>query len=109
MYIPDLLRKPPLSKPVTGFVPDTGIPSIGTLIEYKFLSQENQAGQIANEILADTRGYAETEWANIVFVIYETRRFKTIHEWRGLLKACGVPESIQVVVLYGEEPRRVSE
>lgn len=103
---PDLIRKPPVAKAVVSFIPDSGIRSINTLIEYKFLSNESQIGPIANEILADTRGYAESGWANIVFVIYETRRFKTIHEWRQLLNECGLTENIGVVILCGEEPKR---
>jgi len=103
---PDLLRKPPLSKPVVNFIPDSGIPSISTLIEYKFMSEEGQAGQIANEILADTRGYAESGWGRIVFVIYETKRFKTPHEWQQLLFSCGLKTNIQLIVLHGEEPNQ---
>jgi hypothetical protein len=35
---PDLKHKPTLTKPIKNFEPDTGIPSIRTLIEYKFLA-----------------------------------------------------------------------
>lgn len=101
---PDLLRKPPLPKPVVSFIADSGIPSISTLIEYKFMSQESQAGQIANEILADTRGYSESGWGRMVFVIYETKRFKTPFEWRQLLATCGLTTNVQLIVLHGEEP-----
>lgn len=105
----DLIHKPPLAKSVKSFEPDSGIPSLSTLLEFKFLSKPEQAPIIADEILADTRGYQASDWANIVFVIYETRRFKTIHEWRSLLRQCGVPESIEVVVLHGEEPESEEE
>lgn len=101
---PDLVRKPPLHKPVVNFIPDSGIPSISTLIEYKYMSQESQAGALANEILADTRGYFQNGWDFIVFVIYETRRFKTPAEWRQLLASCGLTTNIQLIVLHGEEP-----
>jgi len=105
---PDLMRKPALAKNIKGFIPDSGIPSLSTLLEYKFLSKEEQSGPIADEILADTRGYEASEWANIVFVIYETKRFKSIQEWRALLRQCGVPESVQIVLLHGEEPTSAS-
>lgn len=101
---PDLVRKPPLHKPVVNFIPDSGIPSISTLIEYKYMSHESQAGTIANEILADTRGYFQNGWDFIVFLIYETRRFKTPAEWRQLLASCGLTTNIQLIVLHGEEP-----
>lgn len=101
---PDLIRKPPLAKSVKGFIPDSGIPSLSTFIEYKFLSTAEQAGAVADEILADTRGYQASAWANIVFVIYETKRFKRVQEWRDLLRQCGIPESVQLILLHGEEP-----
>jgi hypothetical protein len=53
---PDLKRKPVLTKQIKNFEPDTGISSIKTLIEYKFLSRLEDAPKIADEILADTRG-----------------------------------------------------
>jgi hypothetical protein len=101
---PDLVRKPTLPKPVVHFIPDSGIPSISTLIEYKYMSQVSQAGTIANEILADTRGYVQNDWDFIVFVIYETRRFKTLAEWQQLLASCGLTTNVQLIVLHGEEP-----
>jgi hypothetical protein len=105
----DLVRKPPLHKPVVNFIPDSGIPSISTLIEYKYMSQESQAGAIANEILADTRGYSKSGWHFIVFVIYETRRFKTPAEWRQLLASCGLTTDVELIVLHGEEPNSTKQ
>ena len=101
---PDLVRKPPMPKPITAFIADTGIPSISTIIEYKYLSQADQARAIANEILSDTRGYSGTGWNRMIFVIYETRRFSSLEEWRLLLSQCGVPNSTQLILLHGEEP-----
>jgi len=98
---PDLLHKPKLTKQIENFEPDTGIPSIGTLIEYKFLSAAIHAPRIADEILADTRGYASKEWRFFLYVIYETERFKREAEWRQLLRECAVSENTSVVVLTG--------
>lgn len=101
---PDLKSKPALTKPVKNFQPDTGLPSIQTLIEYKFLSSAEDSARIADEILADTRGYWSPEWKQLIYVIYETRRFKPEHEWNSLLRECGV-ENASVVVLPGETTR----
>src|ERR1700730_7572613 len=38
---PDLLHKPPISKQIKNFQPDTGLPAINTLIEYKFLADQD--------------------------------------------------------------------
>jgi len=101
---PDLLRKPRLTKPIKHFEPDTGLPSLHTLIEYKFLSSPTQAATIADEILADTRGYHSREWTSFVYVIYETARIRPESEWRQLLRACDIDQRTTVVVLSGESP-----
>ncbi len=106
---PDLKHKPTLTKPVKNFEPDTGILSIETLIEYKFLSRPDDVGTIADEILADTRGYASKDWKYFVYVIYETNRFRREKEWVQLLRQSGVPENTTVVVLSGEPPAKAKK
>jgi hypothetical protein len=102
---PDLKHKPSLSKQIKNFEPDTGIPSIETLIEYKFLSRKEDIPRIADEILADTRGYSSKEWSRFLYVIYETNRFKPEKDWNQLLIQSGVPENTTAVVLSGEPPK----
>lgn len=79
---PDLLHKPRLTKPIKHFEPDTGIPSIHTLIEYKYLASSSQAARIADELLADTRGYTSKDWSSFIYVIYEAARIRPENEWR---------------------------
>jgi hypothetical protein len=101
-YFPDLKRKPGINKPVKTYLADTGIPSQKTLIEYKFISNKSEAAKVADEILADTRGYASKQWPNILFVIYETKRVRTEKEWNELLVQCDLdPENYSLVVLRG--------
>lgn len=99
---PDLKHKPALTKQIKNFEPDTGIPSIETLIEYKYLSKRKDIPIIADQILADTRGYVSKEWKFFLYVIYETNRFKPEKDWIELLRQSGVPENTTVVVLSGE-------
>jgi len=103
---PDLKHKPSLTKPIKNFEPDTGIPSIETLIEYKFFSHPEDVNRIADEVLADTRGYVSKDWSNFIYVIYETNRFRPEKEWVQLLRQSGVPENTTIVVLSGEPPKR---
>ncbi len=103
---PDLKHKPVLTKPIKNFEPDTGIPSIRTLIEYKFLSRAEDAPVIADQVLADTRGYYSGEWTNFIYVIYETKRFENEKDRNQLLRQSGVPENTTAVVLSGEPPLR---
>jgi hypothetical protein len=103
---PDLLHKPPIAKQIKNFQPDTGLPSIGTLIEYKFMADRGEEKRIADEVLADTRGYLSTEWKNYIYVIYETKRIKPENQWRQLLRDSGVKPNTEIIVISGEEPKR---
>lgn len=103
---PDLKHKPTLTKQIKNFEPDTGIPSIKSLFEYKFLSRQKDIGLVADQVLADTRGYTSKDWSRFLYVIYETNRFRTEKDWNQLLKQSGVPENTTIVVLSGEPATR---
>ncbi len=106
---PDLLHKPPIAKQIKNFQPDTGLPSIGTLIEYKFMADQGEEKRIADEVLADTRGYFSKEWKNYIYVIYETKRIKPESQWRQLLRDSGIKPNSEIIVISGEEPSRPVE
>jgi hypothetical protein len=99
---PDLKHKPTLTKPIKNFQPDTGLPSIRTLIEYKYLTKPTEAPIIADQILADTRGYHSRDWDTFIYVIYETRRIKPESEWNQLLTESGLSENTTAIVISGE-------
>jgi len=106
---PDLKHKPTLTKAIKNFEPDTGIPSIETLIEYKFLSRVEDVPVIADQVLADTRGYTSKEWSRFVYVIYETNRFRPEKQWVQFLRQSGVSANTTVVVLSGEPSQKGSK
>jgi hypothetical protein len=99
---PDLKHKPSINKPIKNFEPDTGLPSVRTLIEYKFISNQNDAKRVSDEVLADTRGYFSRDWERFIYVIYEESRVKPESQWIQMLKECGVPSNTQILVLPGE-------
>jgi hypothetical protein len=99
---PDLKHKPVLMKQIKNFTPDTGIPSLQTLVEYKYLARKSDIGLIADQLLADTRGYTSKDWTRFLYVIYETNRFRTEKDWVTFLREAGVSENTSVVVLGGE-------
>lgn len=100
---PDLLHKPALSKPIKNFIPDTGIPSISTLIEYKFINDPSQVPAVADQVLADTRGYSSKDWHSFLYVIYETGRYRAESQWRQLLRASDVASNTSLIVLTGSD------
>ncbi|MDZ7722878.1 MAG: hypothetical protein U5R06_08730 [candidate division KSB1 bacterium] len=99
---PDLKHKPTLTKQIKNFEPDTGIQSINTLIEYKYLSRSENVSRIADEVLADTRGYTSPEWKRFIYVIYETSRIRPESEWNLFLRQSKIPKNTCIVVLSGE-------
>jgi len=101
---PDLVTKPPLIKPIKNFEPDTGIPSLKLLIEYKYLAKKEDAKRVADEILADTAGYKSKDWNYYFFVIYEQHRLKSEIEWTELIKQCGTAKNTWMFVLRGSVP-----
>jgi hypothetical protein len=102
---PDLIHKPRVTKQIKNFEPDTGIPSIRTLIEYKFIANRGDEKRIAEEVLADTRGYVSKDWDQFVYAIYETKRIRPENHWVQLLRDSGVGDNTNAVVISGEEPR----
>ena len=100
---PDVLTKPPIPKPIKGFVPDSGVPSIRTLVEYKFVASADDCKRVADEILADTGGYTSADWDRHIFLIYETQRFKSETQWNGLLDQCGAADRASAIVIRGEQ------
>ena len=101
---PDLIHKPKITKQIKHFEPDTGLPSLRTLIEYKFISNQDEAKRIADEVLSDTRGYVSKVWDRFVYVIYETTRVRPETHWSQLLEESGASENTTMVVISGEEP-----
>ncbi len=100
-YFPDLKHKPTLTKSIKNFEPDTGLPSISTLIEYKFISNDTEAKIVVDQILADTRGYHSKNWKQFLYVIYETNRIRPEYEWNNLMRGCDVDSNTNVIVLSG--------
>ena len=47
---PDLLSTPTLPKSIKNFEPDTGIPSLRLLIEYKYVASKEQVKKVTDEI-----------------------------------------------------------
>lgn len=99
-----VLRKPPMAKPIKNFIPDTGLPGIKTLVEYKYVASAEDAKRIVDEILADLGGYQSNDYEQFVFVIYETRRFARLNEWEDVLAQSKPPTPTKVVLLKGVVP-----
>ena len=102
----DVRHKPRIAKPIKNFDADTGLPSIQTLIEYKFVASQPDVKRVSEEVLADTRGYVSRDWTRFLFVVYETKRLQPESTWNALLKEIGVLPTTQIVVLCAESKEK---
>ena len=98
---PDLLTKPRLSKLIKSFEPDTAIPSLKTLIEYKYITNRTEGKKILDQILADISGYQTDDYDNFIFVIYETHRLFPKGDWTRIIDSCKPRNPIEFVVMKG--------
>ncbi len=98
---PDLLTEPRLSKHIKSFDPDTAIPSLKTLIEYKYITNRTEGKRILDQILADISGYQADDYDNFIFVIYETHRLFPKGDWTRVIESCKPRNPIEFVVMKG--------
>ena len=104
MY-PDLQTKPTINKMIKNFIPDTGLPTLRTLIEYKYVDSVTVAKNVCDQILAEVCGYASDLYINFVFVIYEHKRFRRAEDWQSALDKSGSRTSLTAILLKGIEPK----
>ncbi|HEX4228901.1 MAG TPA: hypothetical protein VHZ07_09530 [Bryobacteraceae bacterium] len=108
---PDMKHKPHVGTFLKNFEPDTGLPSIKTLLEYKFVKSDNEARTVLDQLFSDVVGYSSPEWKTLICVIYETKRVFSEKQWNTEVKSrpafqdSGVAENVQVVVISGDSPR----
>ncbi len=103
MY-PELNSNPSIDLPNSYTLPDTGIPNIGLLIEYKYLYNESDfSKRVRNEMQADVRNWAGTEkWTGLIFCVYQQRSFfseESIH--KTLIKDSTIFKHLSVVLITG--------
>ena len=102
----DLETKRRISKRIKCFEPDTAIPSLKTLIEYKYITNRSQGKDIVDQVLADISGYQSDDYDNYIFVIYETHRFFPKTDWDKMIESCNPQNRIECVVIKGVAPTK---
>jgi hypothetical protein len=99
---PDVDNRPPLSsKGIKSFIPDTGIKSLRTVIDYKFITDKAGGRKVLDEVYADISGYQSDEYDTFIFVIYETTRAFREEEWATAIARSKPGVRVEVVVLKG--------
>lgn len=79
---PDLIHKPKVAGIRSGREPDTGIPSLNLLIEYKYMRRRAEYERIKKDIAEDITLYRKPPWRDLFFVIYETDTFFGQSVWQ---------------------------
>jgi len=104
-HFPELKRKPVLTKPIKNFIPDTGIKSLKTLIEYKYIDSKEYGKEVYDTILTDVSGYQSSDYETIIFVIYETERYFPESDWKTTIKEIKAKMRLEVILLKGTPPQ----
>ena len=73
------------------------------MIEYKYINSGEDAKRVCDEILADVGGYASETYDHLMFVIYETRRFRREDEWQAALDQSNANTELTSILLKGME------
>ena len=100
-FYPDLEREPTINHSIKKFKPDTGIETIKTFIEYKYVTNHDDCKRVLEEIYADINGYQHNIFKNILFVIYETSRCFLESNWKSSLKKLKTKMKCDFVLLKG--------
>jgi hypothetical protein len=97
---PDLNSNPSLSLPEGHRQPDSAIPSLNLLLEYKFLKSKNEIGKIIDEIQADIRNYAHSDWKYLYIIIGMNKAYSTKDKFeKTLLKEPTTFKGIRIILL----------
>ena len=100
-YYEDIQSKPRIVGRVKHFEPDSVIPSVDSIIEYKFVRSAADVKSTLDEILADINGYHQKKRMQLYFVVYETERFVREEDWQADVDRCNPAMPVRVVVLKG--------
>ncbi|MDO9288660.1 MAG: hypothetical protein Q7T83_07705, partial [Thermodesulfovibrionales bacterium] len=84
---PDLNSTPSLTLADSYRQPDSAIPSINTLIEYKIITTKEARSKVIDEMQADIRNYYQLPWDHLVFGIGQSEPFITKERLEGVLLA----------------------
>lgn len=103
---PDVEPRPPLPSMggIKSFIPDTGIRSLRTVIDYKFIEDRGEGKNVLDEIFADISGYQSDAYDTFVFVIYETTRAFSEEKWITAIERAKPGTRVAVIVLKGTPP-----
>ncbi len=84
---PDLNSSPSLTLADSYRQPDSALPSIKTLVEYKIISTKEAKSKVVDEMQADIRNYYQQPWEHLIFGIGQSEPFLTKERLEGVLFA----------------------
>lgn len=84
---PDLNSSPSLTLADSYRQPDSALPSIKTLVEYKLITTKEARSKVVDEMQADIRNYYQSPWEHLVFGVGQSEPFLTKERLEGVLLA----------------------
>ncbi|QDK37951.1 hypothetical protein [Bdellovibrio sp. NC01] len=74
----DFIKRPSINQAFKTYIPDGGIKSIATAIEFKFIDSERELKTAMEGLYADFHGYSDSkDWNNFISIFYMTSNFKS--------------------------------
>lgn len=103
---PDINSNPSLTLGESFRHPDSAIPSVNTLLEYKFVASKKDISRVVDEMQADIRNYAQHPWKHLLFVVGQNQPYVNEEKLRlTLVKEPSRFQNIEVVVIT-HSPRK---
>lgn len=103
---PDAIREVGIPKILKHYKGDLGIPSLRTMVEFKFITSQSEMKAALDGVYADMKGYKHPDWETFYGVFYMTGPFYTQQDVEHEFKFVGADRSWTPIVVQGLGERK---
>jgi hypothetical protein len=104
---PGFVAKPKIGGSIKSFIPDCGIRTIGTAIEFKFVRTKQEAVNAFSGIVEDIAGYkGSRDWTRFFGVVYQAEPFLSKSHWKSDMERIGAVTWTPILVNGKIGPKR---
>lgn len=107
---PDTIKEFSIPKVSKNYVPDIGIKSLKTAIEYKFIDNKNDVKKAIGGVYEDILGYEGTlDWNTFYAVFYMTKPFLTLEQIKAEFQDSKAPIHWKPILVIGDGERKTKK
>ncbi|MGB9991015.1 hypothetical protein [Pseudoduganella rhizocola] len=104
---PDAIKEVGIPKLLKTYKGDLGIPSLRTMVEFKFITSPAEMKAALDGVYADMKGYNHPDWDTFYGVFYMTEPFYTQDDVEREFKFVGADRSWTPIVVQGRGARKI--